>query len=167
MPRRRAGVDQTPDMFNLEDRLNTAVCVPAIRAEFKKWRDGGYQGVTATTSELLNFWFSSDHQLADGQTFKFHDAQRDAIETLIYVFEVVKVRTRTELLEKYASNVPDLRLPPHDAFARYCLKMATGSGKTLLWQCQLSGSSPTFFAVERTTQITFLYSRPTLSFSTV
>ena len=132
MPRRRAGVDQTPDMFNLEDRLNTAVCVPAIRAEFKKWRDGGYQGVTATTSELLNFWFSSDHQLADGQTFKFHDAQRDAIETLIYVFEVVKVRTRTELLEKYASNVPDLRLPPHDAFARYCLKMATGSGKTLV-----------------------------------
>jgi len=109
-----------PDMFNLEDRLSTAVCVPAIRAEFKKWRDGGYKGVTDTTSELLNFWFQSDHTLTDGQTFKFHAAQREAIETLIYIFEVEKVRSRTELLEKYAVNIPDLRLPPYDEFARCC-----------------------------------------------
>lgn len=119
-------------MFNLEDRLRTAVCVPAIRAEFKKWRDGGCKGVTATTDELLNFWFRTDHTLANGAAFKFHDAQREAIETLIYLFEVARIRSRTELLEKYAANVPDLRLPPYDEFARYCLKMATGSGKTLV-----------------------------------
>lgn len=113
--------------------MRTAVCVPAIRAEFKKWRDGGYKGVTDTTNELLNFWFHTDHQLANGQTFKFHDAQREAIETLIYIFEVAKVRDRTGLLETYAKNVPDLRLPQYDEFARYCLKMATGSGKTLVF----------------------------------
>ena len=57
MPRKKAVADQTPNLFNLEDRLRTAVCVPAIRAEFKKWRDDGYKGVTKTTDELLNFWF--------------------------------------------------------------------------------------------------------------
>ncbi len=131
MPKKKTTDDQL-DMFNLEDRLKTAVCVPAIRSAFKEWRDGKYKGVTETTNELLNFWFHTDHQLRSGETFKFHDAQREAIETLIFLFEVVKIRTRTELLEKYAVNVPDLRLPPYDDFARYGLKMATGSGKTLV-----------------------------------
>jgi len=36
------------------------------------------------------------------------------------------------LLEKFAFNTKDLRLPPYDDFARYCVKMATGSGKTLV-----------------------------------
>ncbi|MBP6003684.1 MAG: DEAD/DEAH box helicase family protein [Pyrinomonadaceae bacterium] len=131
MPKRKHD-DQTLDLFNLEDRLKTAVCVPAIRSAFKEWRGGKYKGVTETTGELLNFWFHTDHQLPNGEFFKFHDAQREAIETLIFLFEIVKIRTRTELLEKYAVNVPDLRLPPYDEFARYCLKMATGSGKTLV-----------------------------------
>jgi len=133
MPKRKAKDDQTPDLFNLEDRLRTAVCVPAIRAEFKKWRDAGYPGITPTTDELLNFWFKSDHVLPTGKAFKFHDAQREAIETLIYIFEIAKVRNRTSLLETYAKNTPDLRLPQYDEFARYCLKMATGSGKTLVF----------------------------------
>jgi type III restriction enzyme len=34
------------------------------------------------------------------------------------------------LLERYAQDLRDLRLPPYDDFARYCIKMATGSGKT-------------------------------------
>jgi hypothetical protein len=33
------------------------------------------------------------------------------------------------LLERYATPSPDLRLPPYDEFARYCIKTATGSGK--------------------------------------
>lgn len=131
MPLKKSTADQL-DMFNLEDRLKTAVCVPAIRTAFKEWRGGKYKGVTETTGELLNFWFHTDHKLPNGDFFKFHDAQREAIETLIFLFEVVNVRSRTELLEKYAVNVPDLRLPPYDEFARYCLKMATGSGKTLV-----------------------------------
>ncbi len=38
--------------------------------------------------------------------------------------------TRIYLLERYAQDLRDLRLPPEDDFARYCIKMATGSGKT-------------------------------------
>ena len=41
-----------------------------------------------------------------------------------------RVRTRKGLLERYAQDLRDLRLPPFDDFARYCIKMATGSGKT-------------------------------------
>src|SRR5205085_4232985 len=38
--------------------------------------------------------------------------------------------SRKDLLERYAQNAQDLHLPPEDGFARYCTKMATGSGKT-------------------------------------
>lgn len=119
-------------MFNVEERLSTAVCVPAIRKAFKDWSDGGYKGITDTTRELLDFWFATDHQFSNGKKFEFHLAQRQAIETLIYLFEVEQVTSRAQLYEKYAAPGVDLRLSPHDDFARYCLKMATGSGKTLV-----------------------------------
>ena len=139
MAKRKPDVKQK-DLFNIQEQLSTAACVPAIREAVKKWRNNKYKGITETTKELLNFWFNTDHILYDGQTFRYHLAQREAIETLIYIFEVDKIRTRKELLEKYAFNTKDLRLPPYDEFARYCLKMATGSGKTkvmamaVVWQ---------------------------------
>ena len=34
------------------------------------------------------------------------------------------------LLETYSPNQPGIRLLQYDEFARYCVKMATGSGKT-------------------------------------
>jgi type III restriction enzyme len=37
---------------------------------------------------------------------------------------------RTSGGRRYAQDLRDLRLPPYDDFARYCIKMATGSGKT-------------------------------------
>ena len=128
------------DFFNIQEQLNTAACVPAIREAVKAWRADKYKGITDTTRELLNFWFHTDHILPDGQTFRYHLAQREAIETLIFIFEVKKIRNRKTLLETFAFNTKELRLPPHDEFARYCLKMATGSGKTkvmamaIVWQ---------------------------------
>jgi type III restriction enzyme len=128
------------DLFNVQDLLSTAPCVPAIREAVKTWRIGGYKNTTDTTKELLNYWFFTDHILRTGIRFQYHQAQREAIETLIYLFEIEKVRTRKDLLEKFAFNTRDLRLPPYDLFARYCIKMATGSGKTkvmslaVVWQ---------------------------------
>lgn len=127
-------------MFNIQEQLSTAACVPAIREAIKTWRADNYKGITDTTKELLNFWFHTDHVLPNGQNFRFHTAQREAMETLIFIFEVAKIKNRKELLEQYAFNQKDLRLPPYDDFARYCLKMATGSGKTfvmsmaIVWQ---------------------------------
>ncbi|MDM7988094.1 MAG: DEAD/DEAH box helicase family protein [Smithella sp.] len=139
MARKRVDANQ-PDMFDIKDRLRTAVCVPAIREAVKAWRAGKYKGVTDTTRELLNYWFYTDHILPNGKIFHYHAAQREAIETLIYIYEIKKIRTRKGLLENFAFSSKDLRLPPYDDFARYCIKMATGSGKTkvmamvIVWQ---------------------------------
>lgn len=129
MPRRKKDADQL-DMLDVRQRLTTATCVPALREVVSVWRKGGYKKTTDTTQELLNFWFESDHRLPDGNKFRYYDSQREAIETLIYVYEVEKIRSRKQLLEKFASDTKDLRLPPFDDFARFCVKMATGSGKT-------------------------------------
>ena len=126
--------------FDIEEYLSTAPCVPALRQAVRTWREANYKGVTGTTYELLNYWFRADHKLSNGLQFRYHLAQREAIETLIYVYEVEKVRSRKSLLERFAFETKNLRLPPSDDFARYCIKMATGSGKTkvmalaVMWQ---------------------------------
>lgn len=119
-------------IFDLEEQLKTAICVPAIRQKITEWRNGNYKGITETTRELLNFWKNNDHKIGNNQPFKFHKSQIEAIESIIYIFEIEKIRTRTELLLRFASNNKDLRLPPYDEYARYCIKMATGSGKTFI-----------------------------------
>jgi len=112
----------------------TAPCVPAIRAAVQEWRLGGrYPGVTETTRILLHHWFHTDHRVPDtpgGRRFRYYDSQREAVETLIYLYEVARVRGFRDLVTAYAPGGQNLRLLQHDDFARYCIKMATGSGKT-------------------------------------
>jgi len=132
MPRRKtkpADPSQS-ELLDITARLRTGPCVPALREAVKAWKAGGYKGITDTTRTLLNYWFETDHKLPTGLPFKYHPSQQEAIETLIFVWEFEKVRTRKDLLLRYAQNTRDLRLPPYDDFARYCIKMATGSGKT-------------------------------------
>src|SRR5574341_623912 len=83
------------------------------------------------TQALLNYWFKGDHRLPNGRFFVYHDSQREAMETLVYLYEVAGVRRHKELLENFApAEVASIRLLQYDDFARYCVKMATGSGKT-------------------------------------
>jgi type III restriction enzyme len=114
----------------LEARVRTAPCVPAIKEAVNAWRASGYKGVTETTRILLNYWFKTGHRLPNGRAFVYFDAQRVAIETLIYLYEVAGIHRHKDLVEKYAGSNQDLRLLQYDDFARYCVKMATGSGKT-------------------------------------
>ena len=107
----------------------TAPCVPAIRQKVKAWRDGGYEGISPTTRILLNYWFHTDHRLPAGRRFAYYPFQQQAVETLIYLYEVAQARSQKTLLESFATRA-DLRLLRYDDFARYCVKMATGSGKT-------------------------------------
>jgi type III restriction enzyme len=118
------------ELLDVTARLRTGPCVPALREAVKAWRAGKYKGVTDATRILLNHWFYTDHKSRTGRPFKYHPSQQEAIETLIFVWEFEKVRTRKALLERYAMDLQGLRLPPYDDFARYCIKMATGSGKT-------------------------------------
>jgi len=118
----------------LEAATKTAPCVPAIREAVRGWVGSGYKGATATTKTLLNYWFRADHRLPNGERFAYYPFQRAAIETLIYLYEIAQVRRHKQMIEAYAKTatqaVGPLRLLQYDDFPRYCLKMATGSGKT-------------------------------------
>jgi type III restriction enzyme len=121
--------DETAQLGLLEARTSTAPCVPGIREKVKAWRDAGYKGATDTTRLLLDHWFCNDHRLPTGAKFQYHYFQREAVETLIYLYEVANIRRHKNLVETFATR-RDLRLLQYDDFARYCAKMATGSGKT-------------------------------------
>jgi len=123
----RKKVTNEAQLALLEPRGATAPCVLAIREKVTKWREGGYKGATATTQLLLNYWFLTDHR--SPRKFAYHYFQREALETLIYLYEVEKIRRQKPLIEAFAAR-RDLKLLRYDEFARYCVKMATGSGKT-------------------------------------
>jgi len=130
MAKRKKAADETPSLLDITAKLRSGACVPALREAVKSWKAGGRKGITDTTRILMNYWFEASHKTRTGRPFKYYEFQREAIETLVYVWEVEKVRTRKSLLERYAQSVKDVHLPPDDGFARYCTKMATGSGKT-------------------------------------
>ena len=127
--RRSLAEDRTENLLDITAKLRTAPCVPALREAVRAWRAGGYKGTTDTTRKLLAYWFECDHRLANGMRFKYHAAQREAIETLIFIWEYERVRSRTALLERYAMDVKGIPLFA-DVFASYAIKMATGRGKT-------------------------------------
>src|ERR1700728_3734143 len=100
------------ELLDVTEKLRTAPCVPALREAVKAWVAGGYKGITAPTRILLNHWFYNDHKLVTGVPFKYHRSQQEAIETLVFVWEFEKVRSRKALLERYAQDLRDVRLPP-------------------------------------------------------
>ncbi len=112
--------------------------VRAIRAEVDVWRRGGYAGVSETSRTLLNHWFNSEHlvknETGDLIPFRYHWAQREAIETFIYLYELRRVRNVAELLFEFGdeqlANLALGILPEQDRWAKYCAKIATGAGKT-------------------------------------
>ena len=90
--------ESTEQLGLLEARVLSAPCVPGIRAKVKEWREGGYKGVTDTTRLLLNYWFSAEHRMPNGRKFEYHYFQREAVETLIYLYEVAGVRRHKGLV---------------------------------------------------------------------
>jgi type III restriction enzyme len=110
----------------------TAPAVPLIREAVAAWKAGNYRGISDTTRSLLTWWFPKDgHRVGrgGGRAFRYHPFQREAIETLIYLYEAEEVQRQKTLLETFVRRT-DIQLLQYDEFARYCLKMATGSGKT-------------------------------------
>jgi len=94
------------------------------------WRDNDYADTTQKTKRLLELWFEEDHELTDGTPFKFWSAQREAIETLIYCHEVLKVSNLYELNRALDEPLP--AVPSGYIWPKYAIKMATGSGKTMV-----------------------------------
>ena len=115
-----------------------AYLVNKLRLAVKEWRDSGYPNATTTTKRLLDFWFNEDH-IVNNEKFEFWYAQRESIETLIYVYEVMKKRRFIDLAREFGEG-PQLFDPNLDIYPLYGFKMATGSGKTfvmalsIVWQ---------------------------------
>lgn len=113
-----------------QKRIETsASLVTKIREEVNKWREDNYPEASETTKTLLRFWFNEGH-LMDGKEFQYYFCQREAIETLIYLFEIKRIRSLREMIIDYDINKKIAYNPHEDLFAKYCFKMATGSGKT-------------------------------------
>jgi len=107
--------------------------VDKLRREVKAWRDSGYKDASATSVALLNWWFNVDHPIvgADETTslFRYYFAQREAVETVIYLYEVVKAKDKYDLMRYDSSRILTASMFS-ESWRRYVIKMATGSGKT-------------------------------------
>ena len=125
-----------------------------MREGVKEWRESGYVGASRTTRALLKYWFQRLHSVAraDGAwtPFRWYFAQREAVESAIWLFEVAKAREPHALikyeLERFSSKGMFL-----EDWTRYVLKLATGAGKTkvvsllIVWSyfhCKYERDSP-------------------------
>lgn len=132
--RRNTGIKDTP--IKLANEITAIVN--------RAWEDGSFlENVTPVTRDLLRYWFSD--VFCDTRPFNFHSGQKQSILNTIYVHEVLQVKSVSEL---YAEAAPELLEKIDDEvlqqakyqYPKYCMKMATGTGKTwvmgalLVWQ---------------------------------
>ncbi len=150
-----------------ERRPSKTLLANQIREEVNKWRENGYKhpgGISDTSRRLMAWWFDETHFFTNSEIFQYYFAQREAIETIIYLYEVVKKRDAADLIFKYMDSkaygddlfttrkkieettrqrrmltrvVPETGLIAHQEIPapdhyRYAIKMATGSGKTMV-----------------------------------
>ncbi|QOI97643.1 MAG: DEAD/DEAH box helicase family protein [Flammeovirgaceae bacterium] len=99
-----------------------------IRLAVAKWRDENYAGASETTKSLLNYWFNQEHLI--GQTkFSFFFSQREAIESIVYLYEIANAKDKYELMKFDSSGRISTGMFDEN-WTRYVVKMATGAGKT-------------------------------------
>ena len=117
--------------------------VHKIREQVKAWRDDGYSGAADTSKALLNWWFNTPHPIegADGTVseFQYYFAQREALETVIYLYDVVKVRDKYDMIRFDSSGAVSMSMFDED-WRRFVLKMATGTGKTKVMSLAIAWS---------------------------
>lgn len=101
------------------------------------------QKVSPVTQDLLKYWFSPT--FCDERRINFHEGQKQAILNIIFCHEVLRTTSVFDMYQQASENIATsdfLTAPQNDKFAhpKYCVKMATGTGKTwvmnavFLWQ---------------------------------
>jgi type III restriction enzyme len=101
------------------DNLGEFVPIPLvnlIRNRLVEWRQNNRPGITGVTRELLEHWEDSNQR-----HFPFFFCQLEAIETIIFL---------NEAPDHYKTGI-DIPKDGGD-FIRWCNKMATGAGKTIV-----------------------------------
>ena len=105
-----------------KDRVEENKFINSVRNTVAKWRLGGYDGVTSTTRQLLDYWRDP------GRERRLFFCQVEALETAIYLTEAADRHGGAWIAsELKAANQSHNPLLPRVAF-----KMATGSGKTVV-----------------------------------
>lgn len=102
-----------------------------LRKAVFTWRENGYPNVTDTTRRLLQYGFREDCLVKD-EPFQFWFCQREAIETLIYVYEVMKKKNFIDMARDFGAGAIMGYDTSYDQYPLYAFKMATGSGKTFV-----------------------------------
>lgn len=104
------------------DRIKETTEVNRIRDRVNAWRTGGYVSVTSMTRRLLDHWNDPE------RLRKLFFCQREAVETAIYIAEVAP-----KYGDAWIQNILNDRNAAHNAgLPRIAMKMATGSGKTVV-----------------------------------
>ena len=139
-PRKKGQKQLEFDTEWTQDRIEENKLVNQIRARVKLWREGGYIGVTPTTSRLLVYWTDPDREK------KLFFCQIEALETAIYLTEVARkygdAWIENDLRQANDSSNPGL---PRTAF-----KMATGTGKTVVMAMLIAWHTLTSLRIPRT-----------------
>ncbi|MCF8079072.1 MAG: DEAD/DEAH box helicase family protein [Desulfobacterales bacterium] len=117
--------------------------VSELRKKVKTFRADGYAGATDTSRSLLDWWFDTPHLLekADGTMaeFAYYFAQREAIETIVYLYDVMGVKDKHDLMRFDGSGMVSGGMFD-ETWRRFVVKMATGSGKTKVLTLALAWS---------------------------
>jgi type III restriction enzyme len=119
---RKKGAQKTFETEWTGDRVQENAEINRIRDRVDAWRTGGYVGITTTTRRLLEHWGSP------GRDRRLFFCQREAVETAIYISEVA-AKYGDAWIENY---LRDRNAEYNTAIPRLAMKMATGSGKTVV-----------------------------------
>ncbi len=117
--------------------------VATLRKKVKEFRNGGYVGAADTSKSLLNWWFNTRHLLPKTDEtmaeFEYYFAQRETLETIIYLYDVVGVKDKHDLMRFDASGLVSGGMFD-ETWRRFVVKMATGTGKTKVLSLLLAWS---------------------------
>ena len=150
-----------------ERRPSKTLLVNQIRKDIDSWRDRSYEStreLSQTSRRLMEWWFTESHFDKARSKFQFYFAQKEAIESIIYLYEINRMKDAADLIFEYMDPnayeddlfttkkqieestrerrilrrivpetglVANQEIPRHDHY-RYAVKMATGTGKTLV-----------------------------------
>ncbi len=130
--------DRPPNL----DSDNTHERINRTRRLVSQWRKGGWRGATSATKTLLAHW-------CDGEEQRPYWAQLEAIETLVWAFEVAP---ETDEGREIMEDVAKFNAVHSNGIPRLASKMATGTGKTVVmamiiaWQACNAGVDPDRYA---------------------
>lgn len=118
--RRTAGyLAPSPDgQLKITDEVIPLELVNDLRERVFLWRSDGYPGVTTVTRDLFRHWFDDDRIASATRPFF---CQQEAVETIVFLAEAPDHL-------KVGVDVP----ASGEAYTRWAVKMATGTGKTMV-----------------------------------